>query len=766
MSAPVVSGPIAAMPSRRALREQNNGAAGLRAWLTPQRVAGVLVPVALVVMALAPLHEVYLTPMMWVTVAGGAVLGGGLATVGARRRWPTLTVLAFALPTFFLFGALAAPTTTLGGVLPTLTTWQLMGRGVVTVWKQVLTIPPPLGDVGVLLLLPYLLAFFGTLVAVTIALRAKHWSLSLLVPGVIAVVAILFGTRLPVAPGVIGILAVALAVTWVSWRSGRLEAHRVIAVPLVLGLVAVGGTATALVATPSSSRVVLRDLIDPPPDPHDYTSPLAGFRRYVDTLGDEVLLTANGLPAGTQRVRLATMDTYDGHAWGITSATAGTGTFTRPGERLVSQLSEDVVHVDVEIDGYTGVWLPNLGATEDIDFGGPRTESLQSSFYFNRTSETGLVASVLRKGDAYTLAAAPEPDVVDDDAAPEDSMLQLTASRIQMPESTGVPDVIAALASEYTAGASGDYERVSMIANALHSYGYFSHGLEGEAPSRPGHGASRLIQMLDSDQMTGDAEQYAAAMALMVEALGLPARVVMGFDVSEAAAEGGEVAVTGSDVTAWVEVPFEGYGWMPFFPTPDEDQVPQVQNPDPQDRPEPQVLQPPDPPQEPPVVPPLDRSEAPSQQDEPEQDETIEQILFWVGAIGIPLLVLLAPFLAIAIIKARRWRRRRSTGSTEDRIAGGWAELSDRVLDLGFAAGGGATRREAAVSYDRELVGAGTLRLARRADAGVFAPEPPTQAEVDDYWSDVATAVHHARHGVPWRRRLKARFTLRSLRSR
>lgn len=241
---------VAASPSRRSLRESGGRPAWL-SWFTRQRVVAVAVPVLLTVMATAPLHRSTSRPR-WVTVVVGALLGTAIATAGAVRRWPTLTVLAFALPTFFLFGALAAPTTAIGGVLPTLTTWRLMGQGMVTVWKQVLTIAPPLGTTGVLLLLPYLLGFFGTLIAVTISVRAKHWSLSLLVPVVVGATAILFGTRVPVAPGVLGVVAVGVSVTWVAWRSGRLEAHRVIAVPLVLGLVAIGGTATALMATPSN----------------------------------------------------------------------------------------------------------------------------------------------------------------------------------------------------------------------------------------------------------------------------------------------------------------------------------------------------------------------------------------------------------------------------------------------------------------------------------------------------------------------------------
>lgn len=753
---------------RRSLRGTGTGMPAWFQWFTVQRVVAILVPVVLIVLGIAPLHEVYLTPVLWVTVAGAALLGTVLATAGAQRRWPTLTVLAFALPTFFLSGALAAPSTAIGGVLPTLTTWQLMGRGVITVWKQVLTIAPPLGSSGVLLLLPYLLVFFGSLIAVTISLRAKRWSLSLLAPLVVAVISILFGTRLTVAPGVIGVLAAGISIMWVAWRAGRLEAHRVIAVPLVLGLVAIGGTATAFLATPDNPRLVLRDFVDPPPDPHDYTSPLASFRRYVDTLAEETLLTASGLPAGTQRVRLATMDSYDGHVWGITgSGAAGSGTFARPGERLVTEISPGAAGVDITIEGYTGVWLPTVGASEDVDFTGSRAEDLTRSFYFNRTTDTGLVALTMRSGDGYRLVADPAADVVaDPDAAPPESMMQLPASRVQMPETSGVPDVIASLASQWSAGANGDYERVSMIATALHTYGYYSDGLEGDAPSRPGHGAARLVGMLDSDQMTGNAEQYAATLALMVRELGLPARVVMGFDVSQASADGGVVTITGADVTAWVEVPFEGQGWLPFFPTPDEDQIPQVQDPQPQDRPEPQVLQPPEPPQEPPVVPPLDRGDAPAEQENPDEDDAAERILLYVAVIGIPLLVLLSPFLVIAALKARRWRRRRSSGSPDDRIAGGWAELSDRVLDLGVPTTSGATRREAAQTYDTELVGAGTLALARRADQGVFAPEPPSQPEIDAYWADVATAVRHAASAVPWRRRIGARFSLRSLRRR
>lgn len=751
-------------PGRRAARP----AAGLPGWLTwftLERGVAIAVPALLVVMAIAPLEQVYLSARLWVTVGMAGLLGAAIAVAGAQRRWPTLTVLAVALPTFFLCGALAAPSSALGGVLPTLTTWRLMGQGVVTVWKQVLTIAPPLGSTGVLLLLPYLLTFFGVLIAVTVSLRARRWSLSLIVPAVVVLVAILFGTRLPVAAGVLGVLAVLLAVTWVAWRSGRLELHRMIAVPLVLGVAALGGTGASVLAVPDAPRFVLRDLVDPPPDPHDYPSPLAGFARYVDDLGEEVVLTATGLPASTQRVRLATMDAYDGRVWDISSSAPGSGTFTRSGERLVVDRGEGAARVQVTTGAYRDVWLPNIGSSLDVDFTSDRASDLDSSLYYNLTTDTGLVANQLRPGDSYTLLADPAPDVVDDpEAGPDSTLAQLPIAEVDLPDVQGVPDIVGSLASDYASDGVTPYERVSAIAYSLRTFGFFSNGLVGEPPSRPGHGNARLTAMLEAEEITGNAEQYAAVMALMVRSLGLPSRVVMGFEVP--AADGASVEITGADVTAWVEVPFQGVGWVPFFPTPEEDQVPQTQDPDPQDRPEPQVLQPPDPPVEPPIVPPVDRSDADVEEEPAQEDDVVQQIVYWSAVVGIPLLVLLSPFLLILLLKARRRRRRRGTGPPTARIAGGWDELSDRVLDLGVVGSPGHTRQEAAGHVDGELSGAATVALARRADAGVFAPEEPSDAEVEAYWADVGSAVQRARRGVRWRRRTAATFSLRSLRRR
>src|SRR5690625_2669877 len=96
----------------------------------------------------------------------------------------------------------------------------------------------------------------------------------------------------------------------------------------------------------------------------------------------------------------------------------------------------------------------------------------------------------------------------------------LHEQRLALPEPRQVPEVIAARAADFTDGVTGDYARVVAIAATLSSQGFFSHGLVNEVPSRPGHGAGRLLDMLEAEQMVGDDEQYAAVMALMVRAVG------------------------------------------------------------------------------------------------------------------------------------------------------------------------------------------------------------------------------------------------------
>ena len=66
----------------------------------------------------------------------------------------------------------------------------------------------------------------------------------------------------------------------------------------------------------------------------------------------------------------------------------------------------------------------------------------------------------------------------------------------------------------------------------------------------------------------GYCQHYAGAMTMMLRYLGVPARVAAGFTSGTYNSGKGEWTVTDHDAHTWVEVWFDGYGWLPFDPTP------------------------------------------------------------------------------------------------------------------------------------------------------------------------------------------------------
>jgi hypothetical protein len=68
------------------------------------------------------------------------------------------------------------------------------------------------------------------------------------------------------------------------------------------------------------------------------------------------------------------------------------------------------------------------------------------------------------------------------------------------------------------------------------------------------------------DSKTGYCSYFASAMAVMARMVDLPSRYVEGYLVPER--PGGSTTVLGKNAHAWVEIYFEGVGWLPFDPTP------------------------------------------------------------------------------------------------------------------------------------------------------------------------------------------------------
>jgi transglutaminase-like putative cysteine protease len=731
---------------------------------------------------------------------GGLIVGSAAGYLSHLFRLNAFFTGLGAIVLYFLLGsALAMPGYALFAVLPSLTTLRGLALGAVFGWADMVTLAAPVGAPEYITVLPYAAAWLVGLVATVLALRwlprhdrsAARLSVLLLGPAALYLLGVLYGTSSPFLAVLRGIAFAVLALLWLGWRRGaatnaslqerrglnrtKLIGSAIVAVAAVL----VAAVAGSILVPAPESRFVLREEVVPPFDPQDYPSPLSGFRKYTKDLGETELLSVTGLTA-SDRVRLAVMDSYDGRLWDVSGAedqTDGSGSFRLVGDKLPApELLESSAgrSISITVDGYSGVWLPVVGYPETLTLPTEPTDTSQDLRY-NAETATTVITSGVDPGYEYNFTA----DVQDEFS--EDALKNVPVAPVELPIVERVPDVVAAKAAEYVGTATTPIDQLRAMEQAVKINGFLSHGLASDSvPSRAGHGADRIEELFTRNQMIGDEEQFAAAFALMARSLGYPARVVMGF-APENVQEGETVTVTGDDVTAWVEVPFQGIGWVSFSPTPDEKEIPQDQNPKPKTEPQPQVRQPPRAEkQDDDLLTEVDIND--SEEDDKNDDAFAVPLWVWIlsGAVGISLLLYFVPLLVVAAIKRRRMHRRRNADTADARAAGAWDELLDRYAEVGYVLPEIGTRRMFAASLGSQVEtqaasaggtdaatehpgGVATLtRLAHGTDEAVFAGRSIPDERVDELWQTTAESSAGAASAVGWWRRQMSQFRVHS----
>lgn len=744
----------------------------VRRWILDLGATALLVAVALV-----GFWPTFAGPSFLPAVIGGVVVGLAIAGVAAWRRWGILIITGLTIAAYFVFGgAFALPQTAILGFIPTLETLQKLALGTVTAWKQMLTTVAPVAAADGHLVVPFLLALVVTTLTASLALRLPQVAWALLPAGALLMLVIALGTPQPAFPIVQGLVFAVVSIAWLAlrqiWapqnmavsvsevdpsRAAHMRMRRLLAGVAVLAIAGGAGVATSAVATPAEPRHVFRDVIIPPFNIRDYPSPLQAFRKNVRDEVDETLFTVQGLPKGA-RIRTAVMDEFDGMVYNVTDGGPTSSSAFSPLRSNMSPDAEGVpVTLNIAVDEYSAVWMPTAGELSEIRFDGDRAEDLRRGTYVNTATGTAVSTVKLQKGDEYSVDAV-MPNTPDDD-----QLVDVDFGTVPKSKQSNVPEELTALAAETVSGAETPIEQVRALESFLAEGGFFSHGLEGEVISRAGHTSERITTLIGGDQMIGDDEQYAVAMALLAGELGIPVRVVMGYYPDEEQEGEAVFTATGDNVHAWVEVNFEGFGWLPFNPTPPEDQVPNDQNTKPRVDPKPQVLQPPPPPQEPVDLPPTLPDDRESEDESLNLAGIIGAILL-IGGITLGILALLmSPFIVIGAWKAAKRRSRRAAARTADRISGGWDELTDRAVDYGARLTPGGTRPEEAAAVVATLAVPRVADLAHRADAEVFGPTDPTPEDVEAFWSEVDTIVGGLGEDAGFWKRIKARLSLRSL---
>lgn len=704
-------------------------------------------------------------------VAGGIVVGGGAALLGYIWRLNLLNTTLLAIALYFILGTgFAMPGAGFLGVLPTLQTLLALALGAVNAWRDAITLSTPIEGPDTMGALPYLATALAVLASWVLALRwlptrprSSVRALVVAIPAVLLLVlSIVVGTSVPFFGLWRGLTFAVLALVWAGWRRGvdnsaSREARAALRRRRLIGTAAVAAAAVAVtgavgaVANPAidANRLVVREEVTPPFDPYAYESPLAGFRQYTKLLHDTTLFTVSGLERG-DRLRLAALDEYTGVRWQTGSPALGledAGAYTLAGREVqpTSLLTASTTRsIDVYVNGYADIWLPTIGAPTALDLSGGALAPRRAELRYNEQSGTGMVMGGLREGDGYRV------DALIQDSPLEGQLDNVPVADIVLPPAQPAPASLVESMQSFTAGERSPYLQLRAIEEAIKAQGYLSHGTASDqAPSRAGHGLDRMQELFDLTTMVGDEEQYASAMALMARELGYPSRVVVGF-APGGAGNGGPVEVRGEDVTAWVEVPFEGFGWVAFDPTPKQTDAPVNTSVEPQAKPRAQVRQPPQTEAEPDEL--ITAADRPGD-DAPEEGETFPAwAIITIIAAGVPLLLLLVPLGVFALLRWLR-RRRRRDGRPDARVAGAWDEAIDRFAELGYAVPERETRTVMAGSLHPELA-----PVALAADRAVFGGGEPAEAEVEAVWADAERIARQAGlDATPWRRFL-ARF--------
>ncbi len=285
-------------------------------------------------------------------------------------------------------------------------------------------------------------------------------------------------------------------------------------------------------------------------------------------------------------LRLAGLDSFDGFTWRLGPPTDGSYRPDRESLYVATDLlppeeparTTEQVFVDIEVLDLANMFVP--APYQPVQVLGPHRDemvwSTAGGFLATWDVDEGRLEADgprvgVTQGVTYRVQSeypAPTREQLLEVTVDEETLATWTQLPREYPELAAVAeDVYAA------AGATSTIDQVLALQDWF-TGGTFTYDLD--VPALRGDDALERFVMEDR---VGYCEYFAAAMAVMLRATDIPARVATGFlpgEVTrqadpEAGRELTEYTVTTADAHAWVEVLFPGYGWITFEPTPRTD---------------------------------------------------------------------------------------------------------------------------------------------------------------------------------------------------
>lgn len=473
---------------------------------------------------------------------------------------------------------------------------------------------------------------------------------------------------------------------------------------------AVGVLVVAASMVPLPGRVDVRDIVESETVRFEDPSPLSVAARWglVDQpqVVARVDVTGDVAPG---RFRLAVLDGYQPTGWHQSAEFAVTGSslVADPllpaddplGNRTPTEL------VDVMVEPMPGLRpfraIPTAGPAVEVD----EPDGLRFAARAGVLLDTGRARPVRYTTDVSRPAPADVRTVVPD----------VPAGLLECPDSEGLSSV----ATQLTEGLVGFEERLDALEDWLLTRRIYDPAAPG------GQTLASIDAFLGTPFARGNLEVFVSTHALLARCAGVPVRVVVGLP---------EVPVTTTEVrqdavTAWIEVPVDGEGWVVRdpLPTPEEQerlaQLAQTPPPEPDDRDEPSETAAED------TTAPLD----------PHRGGGFDGRL-----VAVPTTALLALIAIARVVPAWIMRRRRRIADPTAAVLAAWTSVLDALVDRKVPLASAHTPQEVAQSVTGQVPNAvrrAIELLVPLVDAARYRGTPVADSEASTAWALADLAI-------------------------
>jgi hypothetical protein len=273
--------------------------------------------------------------------------------------------------------------------------------------------------------------------------------------------------------------------------------------------------------------------------------------RLVAAATDDVLFEVRTATRFTGPRRIGVLDTYDEDTFllppqdnkrlaDVTGGKPLPEVPARPGGKPVTLVLHDL--------GDTPI-LPSLAGTETVD------TTLKGLYVDQRTDVLRITSGRLPTGLSYTLSVPPY-------ATTGDLQGLLPSSGPDVAEQLKVPDPPPAVAELLAQAPTGNpFDRMEFLIHKL------LDGVTAKGPGIPVPVSPAKVQDLLAGSKVGSPFEIVAAQALMARWSGIPSRIGFGYDGVNKE-QTGVVSVRPRNAADWLEVKYDGYGWLPLISQP------------------------------------------------------------------------------------------------------------------------------------------------------------------------------------------------------